>query len=239
MPVVLNFMDLVEIDITPAGAARTWKALAAGIESFDASNNDNLDQRSFMNDNGYGNSEVIGKQFTLGFSGVRVWGDAAQDWLESISSELGDAVKSSLRITDAFGNVKTASCTFGNLVVSGGEAGARSTFSGEIHAHGKPARTPKAAAAALTATVAAGSVIGTTKFTATAGAGNSLAYKLSAATAGAIYGGQYLSGQIAYTSAANIAATAGQFLQMYELDANGRVAKYAEDELAAGDIAST
>jgi len=239
MAVVLNYMSLVEIDTTPAGASRTYKALACGIESFDVSRNENTDQRSFMCDEGYGNSEVIGKQLTISFSGVRVIGDAAQDYIASVANELGDSVKSNLRMTDAFGNVKTGVCVFSNIVDEGGEAGARATFSGEIHVNGKPTETPKVAASALTATVAAGSVVGKTKFTATAGAGNTLGYKLSAATAGTIYGSQYITGVIAYTSAADIAATVGQFLQMYELDANGRVALYAEEELEAGDIAST
>ena len=72
--------------------------------------------------------------------------------------------------------------------------------------------------------------------TATPDAGNSLAYKLGAATFGNLYDGQYFAGFTAYTSGADIPATVGQFLLMIELDANNRVAKFAEQELAALDI---
>ena len=91
------------------------------------------------------------------------------------------------------------------------------------------------AAPALSITVAQGAGAGSTKFTATAGSGNTLAYKLTAA---AITG--YLNtipaGVTAYTSGADIAATAGQILNTYELDAAGRIVKFNSHTLAAGDI---
>jgi hypothetical protein len=84
--------------------------------------------------------------------------------------------------------------------------------------------------------IAKGAVVGATKATATAVEGNSLAYKLAAQSAGTIYAKQYLSGFTAYTSGDDILATAGQYLQVYELDANERVVKFAEVVLKATDI---
>jgi hypothetical protein len=95
------------------------------------------------------------------------------------------------------------------------------------------------AAPALTATVAGGSAGGTTSFTATAGAGNSLAYVLTAAAdtrTDLSYGIVPDSGLTAYTSGDDIAATAGQFLNMVELDSEGKVVKVKIEELEAGDI---
>jgi len=96
------------------------------------------------------------------------------------------------------------------------------------------------AAPAMTATVAGGSASGTTKFTATVvTTGNTLGYILGAATPGAKFNDLitgftgYVSG---YTSAADIAVTAGQVLTMVELDANLRIVLLKEVTLASGDI---
>lgn len=91
---------------------------------------------------------------------------------------------------------------------------------------------------ALTATVAQGSASGTTKFTATAGSGNTLAYLLQA---GEITDPKYNdvpTGLTAYTSGADITATATNHLGMYELDGTGHVVKFLEATLASGDIKS-
>lgn len=89
------------------------------------------------------------------------------------------------------------------------------------------------AAPALTATVAAGTAAGT-KFTATAGTGNTLGYSLTVAAETPNYND--IVDVTAYVSGTDIPATAGQFLNMYELDANDRVVKFLSQELAAGDI---
>lgn len=90
------------------------------------------------------------------------------------------------------------------------------------------------AAPALTATVAQGAASGTTKFTATAGSGNTLGYTLTAAAATGYFNTKPT--VTAYTSGSDITATAGQFLNMFELNSAGRIAKFATHELASGDI---
>lgn len=92
----------------------------------------------------------------------------------------------------------------------------------------------------LTATIAGGTVSGTTKFTATAGTGNALGYVLGAASAGVKYLDLMtgVSGAVyPYTSGADISATAGQYLTMIEYDTTTlRVEKVLEDVLESGDI---
>lgn len=100
-----------------------------------------------------------------------------------------------------------------------------------------------AAAPALSATVAAAaSTVGATKFTATAGAGNTLGYVLGAASPGVKYLDliDNFTGSVEpYTSAADIAATADQYLTMCEVNGAGRVVKVLEHILEAGDIKSS
>lgn len=232
----LNFQSLWELDTTPNGATRTWVRLGAGISSADPSNNDNLDQTNYLDGGGFGTTTVIGKQKTIAFSGHRVVGDSAQDYIASVQDELGDSLLSNVRYTAADGSMFTGPVTIANVDFGGGDAGAKEEIAFELHINGKPTNTPKAAATALTATVAGGSVKGTTKFTATAGSGNTMAYKLTAASIGTVYGGSYPSGLIAYTSASDIVATLGQVLNMYELSPYGRVVKFASETLAGSDV---
>ena len=238
MSFALNYMDLFEIDITPNAASETWARLGSGLSSADPSNNENIDQTAYLDDDGYGTSTVIGAQKIISFSGHRELGDSAQDYIASIQNTLGSSRNTTFRYTDADGSKMSGPCIIANIDIGGGDAGAKKEISFEVHMNGKPTDTPKSAAETLTSTVAAGSVAGTTKFTATAGAGNTLAYKLLPQTAGTVYGSAYIDGYTNYTSAANITASVGQYLQMFEIDANKRIVKFAEKLLDAGDFPS-
>lgn len=233
----LNFQDLFEIDVTPDGAARTWTRLGKGIAGFTPSTNENIDQSTYLDGDGYGSSDVIGAQLTFAATGHRVVGDTAQDYIAGLEFELGEDRKTNFRAYNSIGEMKSGACTLANLVIGGGDAGAKKEIAFEVHINGKPTKTAAAAAAALTATVAAGSATGTTKFTATAGAGDTLAYRLTnaALTANA---NEYPGIMTGYTSGADIAATAGQYLNMYELNAYGRIVKFVSELLEAGDIKS-
>lgn len=239
----LNFQDLWEIDITPNEAAATWARLGAGISGADPSNNENVDQTTYLDGDGYASSQVIGAQRTIAFTGHRVTDNSAQNFIAAISMELGASRTTSLRVTEADGSQWGAlhrsggqGVTVANIDIGGGDPGAKKEIGFEIHVNGKPYVTPKAAAAALTAVVAAGTVSGTTKFTATPSGSNTLAYKLTSSPIGTVYGGSYPSNLIAYTSGTNIPAVAGQSLNAYEIDTNGRVAKFYTKVLAGGDI---
>ena len=90
----------------------------------------------------------------------------------------------------------------------------------------------------LTTTVAAGTGAGNTKFTATAAEGNTLAYSLTAEPVDGFQNVIYDYDDDDYTSEANIEATAGQYLNMFEITESGRVVKFATVELEEGDIDS-
>jgi len=231
----LNHYDLFEIDITPEGSSRTWKRLGKGISGFTPNLNENKDQTAYLDGNGWGSSEVIGKQLTFDATGHRVVGDDAQDYIASKYMALGDDLKTNFRAYDSRGVCKSGACTINNIVIGGGDAQGKKEFSFSIDINGQPTMTSASAAPALSATIAPGSVAGTTKFTATAGAGNTLAYKLSASTQGAYENG-YPGMLTAYTSGDNISASVGQYLGMYELNAYGRVVKFAVEALDAADF---
>ena len=232
----LNNRVLVEVDSTPLGSARTWLKLAAGITSAVDSHNDSTDDTAYLDGGGYGNSDIIGKQYTLAITGHRIIGNPAQDYIMTLQGEFGDDAKTYVRYTRPNGHRTQAYVTASEIVDAGGDANAKTDFSCNFKGCGAPTITQPTSAPALIATIATGSVVGTTKFTATANPStNTFAYKLtpSARTANLF---SHSVGLIAYTSGADIPATAGQYLNMYELDSNGRIAKFATHALVAGDI---
>ena len=231
----LNYQQLILLNITPSSTA-TYARIGAGISSVENGNNEELDQTRYLDGAGYAETDVTGAQKILVFSGHRDKDDAAQNYIFGLELELGDERKTDAKYYDKDGNLVSGDVTIANISGPGGDAGAKGAIGFELHFNGKPTKTLKSAATALTDTVGVGVAVGTTSWTATAGAGNTLAYKLASATVGTVYGNSLVTGQTAYTSGDDIPATAGQFLLMYELDAYSRVVKFLEAELASGDI---
>ena len=228
---------MVEIDTTPSEASSTWARLGDGLTTAAEANSETIDNTSYLDDDGFASSDVTGIQSQLDFSGHRVIGDAAQDYVDSIQDKAGDSRKTNLRVTDPYGNQKSGEVTVADINMNGGVATSKRDVSFSLQFNGKPTKTDKSAADALSSTVAGGSASGTTSFTATPDGSNTLAYRLTAATVGTVYGSSYVFETMTnYTSGSDIEATAGQFLSMYELDEYGRVAKFTEHELLAGDI---
>ena len=232
----LNNRVLVEVDSTPLGSSRTWLKLAAGITSAVDSHNDSTDDTAYLDGGGYGNSDIIGKQYTLAITGHRIIGNPAQDYIMTLQGEFGDDAKTHVRYTRPNGHRTQAYVTASEIVDAGGDANAKTDFSCNFKGCGAPTITQPTSAPALTATIATGSVVGTTKFTATADPmTNTFAYKLtSSARTANLYA--HSVGLIPYTSGADIPAVAGQYLNMYELDSGGRIAKFATHALVTGDI---
>ena len=234
----LNYQDLYEIDSTPDAGTATYVRLAAGLSGAVLASNDVVDQTTYLDGGGFGSSDVTGGQKTIAFSGHRDTADAGQNYVAGISGSFGEARKTSFRYRDSRGVGFDAEVTIANIETGGGDAASKKDITFEIHANGEPTVVALTNAPALSITIAAGLTSGTTKCTATASAGNTLSYKLLAADIATQYLNQYLAGDIAYTSAADITATAGQYLAVFEVDSNERIVSYNSQLLGSGDIAS-
>ena len=231
----LGYQTLFELDTNPGGVA-SYARLGEGLESSSPSLNEELKQAGYLDGDGGKSTRSTGFQLIYAFSGERRPGNTAQDYIFGKMLEMGDARLTNFRVTGAGGDVISGACAIANIQPPGGDANSPQACGFEIHFNGKPAFTAKAAAAALTVTIAASAVTsGCTKATATPAAGNSLAYKLSTASF-TVYGRQYAEGVTAYTTGADIPATVGQYLTVYELDAFKHVVKSVQQVLASGDI---
>ena len=68
---------MLEIDITPHGASRTWTPLCAGFTNLDEALNEQTQEYFFLCAKGFGADFVIGMHPKFSLTGVRIVGDAA------------------------------------------------------------------------------------------------------------------------------------------------------------------
>ena len=217
MGLMQNFQTLVQVDRNPTGTADLVR-VGDGVKSFTLPLNEKVSQDSFLDDNGVETSTVTGFAAVAEFSAYRIVGDLAQDYIFGKAFSLGSGRDSKATITTGDGMVISGPVTIMMDGLGGGDSGANTDVGFKFGFQGKPTVTLPVAATTNAGVIANGSASGTTKFTLTPGAGNSLAYKLNA-VALTPKGREYVGDAVAYTSAANIAATTGQILNMYEIDA--------------------
>ena len=121
-----NYAHILEVDITPTAADRTWAWVGPGISNSDPPANATLDESAYY-DGG-------------GTAGHRRSGDPFQDFVASLSYAYAEARKTRFRLTNPDGRVVIGKCTLANIKAFGpaGDANAKSDFSVEIHCNGIP-----------------------------------------------------------------------------------------------------
>ena len=131
-----------EIDITPKAASRTWAKLCAGFNNISEAMNETVQQYFFLCGKGQAVNYVTGMAPAMTFAGIRVIGDAAQDYIFGQKYELMSARDTHFRLTRTAENgtktVVSANVTFANLSdVSGGTTDG-SAISVEMRFNGAP-----------------------------------------------------------------------------------------------------
>lgn len=127
-----------EIETAPS----TYSTLASGINNAEPANNEELSQDRYMDSDGFADTDVIGAQLTLAFTGHRKYGDAAQDYIFGKLLTLGSDRRTKFKWTEPDGGVFEGSCTIANISGPTGAAGAKGEVSFEIHFNGLPTYTP-------------------------------------------------------------------------------------------------
>lgn len=143
----LNWQNKIEIatdglaniaDITKA----KWARLAAGINNLTPAENDTTANDEYYDGEGFGTSDVTSKRYQFTIAGHRVYGDPAQDYIASKMLDIGDALKTLLRVTFADGSQVYGVVTMTNIVPTGGQSGTKQTFSVVVVFNGKPQFVP-------------------------------------------------------------------------------------------------
>lgn len=146
---LINSAHLFEIDTTPC-AASTFIRVANGLIDFTVTNNEVIDQPQYLDGEGFAETDVTGKQVIIAFSGDRVYGEPAQEFVVSLVDVLGEGRKTNFKWTKPDGTVKQGVITVANIVDTGGASENKGTFSFEVHYNAKPATIPPATINALT-----------------------------------------------------------------------------------------
>lgn len=115
----------------------TFSVIAGGITSAEIANNEELSQDKYMDGNGKGETDVIGSQLVIAFSGHRKYGDEAQDFIASKVLALGPDRRAPFQWTEPDGGMFEGDCTIANIEGPSGDAGAKGEFSFEIHFNGE------------------------------------------------------------------------------------------------------
>ena len=131
-----------EIDITPKGAARTWAPLCAGFNNISEAMNETIQQYFFLCGSGHAVNYVTGMAPSMTMAGVRVIGDAAQDFMFNSKYTLMSSRDTHFRITRTAENgdkhIISANVTFCNMSdISGGTTDG-SAISVEMRFNGAP-----------------------------------------------------------------------------------------------------
>lgn len=146
----MNYKNIFEIDtkgnLDPTAdiSKAVFAPLAAGISGVTPSGNETSDNTAYYDGVGFTDTDVTGKRITLAFSGHRVVGDTAQDFVASKFLAIGQGLKTLARWTDPDGNKIVSNVTMTAIVPMGGNANAKQTFSFTLSFNGKPIMTDNA-----------------------------------------------------------------------------------------------
>lgn len=123
----------------------TYAPLANGIDNLDEALNEVINQYFFLSDKGFARNHITGEAPSYTFSGRRVIGDQAQDFIFSAKYGLDTDRQSSMQLsyTDAENNTitYTCDCTICNIKEWSGATTDDSAISFELRFDGAPNKT--------------------------------------------------------------------------------------------------
>ena len=137
----------LEASIGTSKSENTWSyaKLEAGLDNVSEALNEVVQQYFFLNDKGFARNHVTGMAPSFTFTGRRVQGDAAQDYIFSKKYKLDTERSSSfqLKVTDNSGaspkvTTYTVDCTICNIQEFSGASTDDSAISFELRFNGAP-----------------------------------------------------------------------------------------------------
>lgn len=136
----LNFDYQIKINTTPTATNATYVPIAKGFDNVAEALNEVLFQSSFLGDMGYGSSYVTGGQLIVTLSGVRMIGDAAQDYIFGNETyyEWGKSRETTIILSCPDGSIVSCPVTLAKITRAGGAANTATAITVEIHFNGKP-----------------------------------------------------------------------------------------------------
>lgn len=135
----------VEIDTTPTGQSRTWAQLCAGFSNITEALNEVVNQYFFLCGKGFAANYTTGMAPAYTLTGVRVFGDTAQDYIFGYNQKFGimNARNTHVRLTrthpsDSSTEVISFNAMLANITDLGGGTTDGSAVSVELRMQGEP-----------------------------------------------------------------------------------------------------
>ncbi len=237
MALGINYKNTWEIDVNPGGSPQ-WETLGAGTTNVTHNLNEVLYQASYIDDEGWGSTEVTGAQLTMAFTGARKYEDAAQNFIfsDAVKYNFGDARKTTMRVLYQNGDILSIPVTIVNPIDKGGDANVKSDMSFELHGNGRPVLTLSGLLGSLTVVSVSGTSGKTKVYVNPAVTSlHSYKYKLATTAVSVSYDEVATTGWSTWDGTAEITATTGQVITIVEvLTADNKVKKTGSQTVTAG-----
>lgn len=140
-----NLSASIGTELSGTPAAWTYAALADGIDNVAEALNEVVQQYFFLADNGFAQNHVTGMAPVFTFTGRRVLGDTAQDFIFDAKYKLDTYRQSSFKLTYTNGAGKlvtlTCNCTICNIQEFSGASTDDAAISFEVRFDGAPTVT--------------------------------------------------------------------------------------------------
>lgn len=120
-------------DLTDAKFAR----LGPGFTGTTFSGNETTINNTYLDDEGFGSTDVVGKRFSFAFTGVKMANDPAQEYVIGLQNKLGTDLETRFLVIDPNGNQMIGVAAISALVPNGGNANAGATLTFTVNIQGK------------------------------------------------------------------------------------------------------
>ena len=120
-------------DLTDAKFAR----LGPGFTGTTFSGNETTINNTYLDDEGFGSTDVVGKRFSFAFTGVKMANDPAQEYVIGLQNKLGTDLETRFLVVDPDGNQMIGVAAISALVPNGGNANAGATLNFTVNIQGK------------------------------------------------------------------------------------------------------
>lgn len=130
-----NYAHVIELDVTPSGPERTWEYAMYGIKSCKPEVDETTEDDEYFHALGEKMTTVQSTKISIVMEGSRYYGNACQDFIQSLALKTGQDRETNYRWTMPDGTVLTGTCTLTGLVPGSamGDANAKGEFSYTIN----------------------------------------------------------------------------------------------------------
>ena len=214
---------VISVNTTP-DSTETWAVLGEGFTDFTEALNEVIQQYQFLGDGGFGKSFATGQQPVITMTGVRVFGDDAQDYIFGLKyKQLCDRVTDFKMVytteESTTATILYEDATIANLQEFGGNSTDGSAISIEIHTNGEPVVSGGDILGSITVVSVAGTGSGDTAiYVNPALSATSYVSKTAASVDLPDYGDDLTVGWTAWNGTADITATTGNQIAICEVD---------------------